>query len=126
MGILSNYRAVVGTRARREVVMAMTGGQLLVQLSSMPVTLALPSIARNFDASIEDAAWIVIVNLLVLGSTVFLGARLGDRYGHPKMFFIGAIIITVAAVFISAAQNLEQVIIFRGLQGLGAGPMLSR
>ena len=83
-GFIANYKAVVHSRERREVLMAMTGGQLLVQLSSLPVTLALPSIARDFGYSVDDAAWIVIANLLVLGSTVFLGARLGDRFGHPK------------------------------------------
>ena len=121
MGILSNYKEVLNTPQRREILIAMTGGQLLVQLSSMPVTLSLPSIARHFDASINDAAWIVIANLLVLGTTVFLGARLGDRFGHTKLFLIGAIIVTIGAVLIAAAQNLEQVIIFRGVQGLGAG-----
>ena len=112
---------MMNSRRRREVLMAMTGGQLLVQLSGLPVTLALPSMARHFDATIEEAAWIVIINLLVLGSTVFLGARLGDRYGHPKVFFIGTIIITVAAGLIASAGSLEQVIIFRGVQGFGAG-----
>ena len=121
MRILNNYKSVLNTPQRREVLIAMTGGQLLVQLSSMPVTLALPSIARHFEASINDAAGIVIANLLVLGCTVFLGARLGDRFGHTKVFLIGAIIVTIGAVLIAVAQNLEQVIIFRGLQGLGAG-----
>ena len=120
-GFIANYKAVVHSKERREVLMAMTGGQLLVQLSSLPVTLALPSIARDFGYSVDDAAWIVIANLLVLGSTVFLGARLGDRFGHPKMFFIGAIIITVGAVGIVAAQDLTQVIVLRGLQGSAQG-----
>ena len=53
------------------MLIAMTGGQLLVQLSSLPVTLALPSIARDFGYGVDEAAWIVIANLLVLGSTVF-------------------------------------------------------
>ena len=119
--LISNYRVVVRSVERRQVLTAMTGGQLLVQLSSLPVTLALPSIARDFGYSVNDAAWIVIANLLVLGSTVFLGARLGDRFGHPKVFFIGTIIITLGAVGIFAAQDITQVIILRGLQGLGAG-----
>ena len=120
-GIIANYKAVVNTPERRQVLTAMTGGQLLVQLSTLPVTLALPSIARDFGYSVGDAAWIVIINLLVVGSTVFLGARLGDRFGHPKVFFIGTIIITLGAVMIFAAQDLTQVIALRGLQGLGAG-----
>ncbi len=120
-GFIANYKSVVNTVERRQVLLAMTGGQLLVQLSSLPVTLALPSIARDFGYSIDDAAWIVIANLLVLGSTVFLGARLGDRFGHPRVFFLGTIIITLGAVGIVAAQDMSQVIILRGLQGLGAG-----
>ena len=47
-GFFSNYREVVNSVERRQVLIAMTGGQLLVQLSSLPVTLALPSIARDF------------------------------------------------------------------------------
>ena len=121
MGILSNYKEVVSSRDRREVLLAMTSGQLLVQLSSMPVTLALPSVARHFDVSLQDAAWIIIVNLMVLGSTVFIGARLGDRYGHPKVFFVGTILVTLGAALVATGQSLEQVIVWRGLQGLGAG-----
>jgi len=74
----------MNTPARRQVLTAITGGQLLVQLSSLPVTLALPSMARSFGTDLEEAAWIVILNLLVLGSTVLLGARLGDKFGHPQ------------------------------------------
>ena len=118
---IANYKSVVQTVERRQVLTAMTGGQLLVQLSSLPVTLALPSIARDFGYSVEEAAWIVIANLLVLGSTVFLGARLGDRFGHPKVFFIGTVIITLGAAGIVAAPELVYVIVLRGIQGFGAG-----
>ena len=100
---------------------AITGGQLLVQLSSLPVTLALPSMARDFGTDLESASWIVILNLLVLGATVMLGARLGDKFGHPKIFFLGAIIITVGAVLVAGSQSLMWVVVFRGVQGLGAG-----
>ena len=120
-GIIANYKEVLDTPARRQVLTAITGGQLLVQLSSLPVTLALPSMARSFGTGLEEAAWIVILNLLVLGSTVLLGARLGDKFGHPKVFFIGAVIITVGAVLIATSQTLMWVIAFRGVQGLGAG-----
>ena len=120
-GIIANYREIVNTPARRQVLTAITGGQLLVQLSSLPVTLALQSMASSFGTDLEKASWIVILNLLVLGATVMLGARLGDKFGHPKIFYFGAIIITLGAVLIASAQALEWVIAFRGLQGLGAG-----
>jgi len=75
--------------------------------------------ARSFGTDLEEAAWIVILNLLVLGSTVLLGARLGDKFGHPKVFFIGAIIITVGVVAIASSQTLLWVIVFRGGAGTG-------
>ena len=121
LGVIANYKEVVNTPERRQVLTSITGGQLLVQLSSLPVTLALPSMARSFGTDLETASWIVILNLLVLGSTVLLGARMGDKFGHPKIFFIGAIIITVGAVAIASSQTLFWVIVFRGVQGLGAG-----
>jgi MFS family permease len=111
----------MNTPERRQVLTAITGGQLLVQLSSLPVTLALPSMARDFGTDLESASWIVILNLLVLGATVMLGARLGDKFGHPKIFFLGAIIITVGAVLVAGSQSLMWVVVFRGVQGLGAG-----
>ena len=115
--IIANYKEIANTPERRQVLTAITGGQLLVQLSSLPVTLALPSMARSFGTGLEEASWIVILNLLVLGSTVLLGARMGDKFGHPKVFYIGAIIITVGVVLIASSQTLTWVIAFQGLQG---------
>ena len=120
-GMIANYRAILDTPERRQVLIAMAAGQLLVQLSSLPVTLAVPSISRSFGIDAAETALIVIVNLMVLGSTVFLGARLGDRFGHPKVFFIGAVVITLAGAMIVISENLMQIVAFRALQGLGAG-----
>ena len=86
MGILSNYKEVVSSRDRREVLLAMTSGQLLVQLSSMPVTLALPSVARHFDVGLQDAAWIIIVNLMVLVALCFWAPALATGTATPRCF----------------------------------------
>ena len=70
---------------------------MLVQLSSLPVALSLPTLSKYFDTSIDDAAWVVIVYLLVLGSLVLLAARLGDRFGHNRVFFIGIVASTIGS-----------------------------
>jgi len=46
IGIIANYKEIVNTPGRRQVLTSITDGQLLVQLSSLPVTLAMPSMAR--------------------------------------------------------------------------------
>lgn len=108
------------TPMRRQVVVALSAAYLLVQVSSFPVALTLPSIADHFNVSVTTAAWVMIANLLVLGSTVYLAAKLGDRYGHKEAFFIGIVIITLAAAGAAFSQSLEQLIICRALQGIGA------
>jgi len=62
----------------------------------MPVALTIPTVARYFDVEVSQAAWMVIARLLLLGSTVFLAARLGQKYGHVRVYFIGATIMCVA------------------------------
>ena len=49
-----------------------------------------------------------------------LGARLGDRYGHARVFFIGLVLSTLGSILIAASTSLLQVIIWRGLTGLGS------
>ena len=120
MSLFSNYRDLFNTAHQRHVLIAMSMAYLLVQVASFPIALSLPSIADHFDTSLASASWVVVAELLALGSTVFLAARLGDRYGHNKIFFIGAVIATVSGGLAGFSDSLTQLIILRGLQGVGA------
>ena len=120
MGLLSNYRDVLNTPARRQVMLALCSTFLLVQVASFPVALTLPSIAEDFAIDVETAAWVLVAELLALGATVYLAAKLGDRYGHSRIFFFGIVITTIGAVAAGFAMDFTQLLIFRGLQGLGA------
>ncbi len=75
--------------------MALTGASMLVQLSSLPVALSIPTLSEYFETGIDETAWMVIVYLAVLGSFVLLAASLGDRYGHGRVFFIGILTSTI-------------------------------
>ncbi len=120
MGLLANYREVLNTPARRQVMLALCSTFLLVQVASFPVALALPSIAEDFLIDVETAAWVLVAELLVLGATVYLAAKLGDRYGHNRIFFFGIVITTLGAVAAGFAMDFTQLLLFRGVQGLGA------
>ena len=82
MDLLSNYREILGTDGRRKVILALAVTFLLVQVASFPISLILPSLANDFNITITTAAWIMVSELLLLGSTVFLAAKIGGRYGH--------------------------------------------
>ena len=97
----------------------LASSQMLVQLSSMPIAMTIPSVARDFDIEVSKAAWMVIVRLLMLGSTVFLSARLGEKYGHARVYFIGIILLSVASVLAATSFDFNQLILWSGLVGVG-------
>ena len=124
MSLLSAIGPLVATRRRREVLVALTGASMLVQLSSLPVALSIPTLSKYFGTSIEDTAWLVIAYLLALGSFVLLGARIGDRFGHSRVFFIGILISTLGTGVIALSQELWHVVAWRAVTGLGAALIL--
>ena len=119
LNVVGAYRKLGTNRQRRETMIALASTQLLVQLSSIPIALAIPSISRHFDVDVAQAAWLVIVRLLVLGSTVFLAARLGEKYGHARMYLLGAVILCVGSTLAATSFSLNQLIFWSGLVGIG-------
>lgn len=119
VNVLATFRELGTDRQRRETLIGLASTQMLVQLSSMPIAMAIPSIARHFEVEVSQAAWMVIIRLLMLGSTVFLAARLGEKYGHVRVYFIGAIIMCVASVLSASALSLNQLILWSGFVGIG-------
>ena len=120
MAMLGAITPLLSSRTRKEVLLGLTAAYMLVQLSSLPVALSLPTLAKHFNTSIDDVAWIIIVYLLVLGSLVLLAARLGDRFGHTRVFFAGLVASTVGSILIAFSQDLWQMVLWRGIAGLGS------
>ena len=119
INVLSTFRELGTNRQRRETMIALASTQMLVQLSSMPIAMTIPSVARHFDVEVSQAAWMVIIRLLMLGSTVFLAARLGEKFGHVRIFMIGAVVMLVGSALSAAAMNLNQLILWSGVVGVG-------
>ena len=71
LNVIGAFRELGTDKQRRDTMIALASTQLLVQLSSIPIALTIPSVARYFDVDVAQAAWLVIVRLLVLGSTAF-------------------------------------------------------
>ncbi len=106
------------------MLVAVTVGYLLVQLSSLPVAISLPTLADQFGVSIADVALMVVVYLVMLGAFVLLAARLGDRVGHAPVFFFGIVALTTASGFIALSTDLWQVVAFRAVAGLGSAMIM--
>jgi EmrB/QacA subfamily drug resistance transporter len=94
--------------------------QFMVILDATIVNVALPSIQRDLEMSDSDLQWIVNAYTLMFGGFLLLGGRAGDLAGRKKVFLVGLVVFTVASLLNGLAPSSEVLIIFRGLQGLGA------
>lgn len=119
LNVIGNFKELGTDRQRKETLIGLAATQLLVQLASMPIALVIPSVARHFDVNVAEAAWMVVIRLLMLGSTVFLAARLGQKYGHARIYFIGAIVLSMGSVMAATSFSTMQLILWSGLVGIG-------
>jgi len=94
--------------------------QFMVILDATIVNVALPSIQNDLGMSDADLQWIVNAYTLMFGGFLLLGGRAGDLAGRKKIFLVGLVVFTVASLLNGLAPSSEVLIVFRGLQGLGA------
>jgi EmrB/QacA subfamily drug resistance transporter len=94
--------------------------QFMVILDATIVNVALPSIQRDLEMSDSDLQWIVNAYALVFGGFLLLGGRAGDLVGRKRVFLVGVVVFSVASLLNGLAPSSEFLIVFRGLQGLGA------
>ncbi|MDB5161173.1 MAG: frnF [Candidatus Saccharibacteria bacterium] len=91
----------------------------MIVLDSTIVNVALPSIRTDLHFSQASLAWVVNAYLLTFGGFLLLGGRLGDLYGHRKLFLIGLTVFTLASLGCGLAPSQHVLIVARALQGLG-------
>jgi EmrB/QacA subfamily drug resistance transporter len=82
---------------------------------------ALPSVARDFHASLSNAQWVTIGYLLSLAVMVPSSGWIGDRFGTRRTYLVALTVFTGASVMCGLAGSLSELIIFRVVQGLGGG-----
>lgn len=94
--------------------------QVMVILDATIVNVALPAIAKALHfQSDSELQWIITAYALTFGGFLLLGGRLADLFGRRKMFLAGTALFAVASLTAGLAQDPLQIIIFRGIQGLG-------
>ncbi len=89
-------------------------------LDNLVVNVALPTMQRDLDASTSQLQWIVSAYTLVFASLQITAGGLGDRFGRKRWFLIGIVIFTVTSFAAAFVNTIEQLIVMRALQGIGA------
>jgi EmrB/QacA subfamily drug resistance transporter len=94
-------------------------GSLMIVLDTTIVNVALPSIRTDLGFSQTSLAWVVNAYLLTFGGFMLLGGRLGDLFGHRKLFLIGIAAFTLSSAACGLANSQLFLIVARAVQGLG-------
>src|SRR5215204_1085049 len=94
-------------------------GDLMIVLDGTIVNVALPSIRDDLGFSQTSLAWVVNAYLLTFGGFLLLGGRLGDLFGHRRMFLSGIGLFTAASLACGLASSQGFLIAARAVQGLG-------
>ena len=103
------------------VVLALiTLAQFMIVVDATIVQVALPSIGKEFDVSVNGLQWIVTAYGLTLAGFLMLSGRIGDIYGYKKLFIIGVLLFSLASLIGGLAPSEIVLILARVVQGLGA------
>jgi EmrB/QacA subfamily drug resistance transporter len=105
------------------VTIALMLGMSLAALDTTIVGTALPSIVGKLGG-ITLYSWVFSAYLLTSTTTVPIYGKLADLFGRKPLFLFGTALFLIGSIASGAAQSMEQLIVFRAIQGLGAGAVL--
>lgn len=109
------YRSARG----RWVLVATVLGSAIAFIDATVVTIALPRIADELDATTADLQWTVNGYALTLAAFLLLGGSLGDRFGRRRVFLVGVVWFAVASLACALAPTVGLLVAARALQGVG-------
>jgi EmrB/QacA subfamily drug resistance transporter len=106
-------------RTRWLALYVLCAASLMIVLDTTIVNVALPSIRNSLHFSQTSLAWVVNAYLLTFGGFLLLGGRLGDLYGHRRLFLAGISLFTAASLACGLSTTQGALVAARAVQGVG-------
>jgi EmrB/QacA subfamily drug resistance transporter len=106
------------------IVSALMLAMLLSALDQTIVSTALPKIASDLNG-LGKYSWVATIYLLTSAISTPLYGKISDMFGRKKIFQSAIVIFLLGSVLCGAAQSMNQLILFRGIQGIGAGGLMT-
>ncbi|MEU6803505.1 MDR family MFS transporter [Streptomyces neyagawaensis] len=110
-------------RSVRVVLFALMIAMLLAMLDNMIVGTAMPTIVGDLGG-LSHLSWVVTAYTLATAASTPIWGKLGDLYGRKSVFLTSIVIFLIGSALSGMAQDMDQLIGFRALQGLGAGGLM--
>ena len=117
----------IAPASRREVRTVFAGLMLALMLASLDqniVGVALPRIVSDLGG-LSHLSWVVTSFLLTSTATTPLYGKLSDMYGRKPLFIAAILIFLVGSILCGLSGSMTQLVVFRGIQGLGAGGLMT-
>lgn len=102
------------------ILLGVSLGVLMGTLDSSIVNIALRTLVVDLDTTFAKVEWVVLSYLLVVTALILGVARLGDMFGKKQLYTGGLVLFTIGSVLCGLAPNIDWLIGFRAVQGLGA------
>ncbi len=97
---------------------------LIIMLDVTVVNVSIPRILTDFHADIANVQWVFNAYTLAFAASLITFGRLGDMYGHKTLFMLGLLVFGTGSVMSGASPDINWLIAFRGLQGIGGAMMM--
>jgi EmrB/QacA subfamily drug resistance transporter len=94
-------------------------GSSMTFIDGTVVNVALPALQSALHATMAEVQWVVESYALFLAALLLIGGSLGDLYGRRKVFVAGVVIFSAASAWCGFAADITQLIVARGVQGVG-------
>lgn len=108
------------TRRQKVITFGLMMGLFLAALEGTVVSTAMPTIVAQLGG-LEVYSWVFSIYMLSSTTTIPIFGRLSDLYGRKPVYFLGVALFLAGSALSGQAQNMTQLILFRALQGTGAG-----
>ena len=106
------------------VAIVFVAGVFMDILDTTSVNVALPTLAREFDATTSQIEWVILGYLLSLAVWIPASGWIGDRFGTKKIYLLALVMFTGASVLCGTADSITELTAFRILQGVGGGMLV--
>ena len=101
------------------VLLVLCTGFFMILLDTTIVNVAIPAMSTGLNTTLDQILWVLNAYILVYAVLLITAGRLGDLYGQRNLFAIGLAIFTLASALCGFAQNANELIAARVLQGVG-------
>ncbi|MGI8461109.1 MAG: MFS transporter [Solirubrobacterales bacterium] len=117
-------RFITEDNAKWWALAAMCFALFMIMLDNTVMNVALPSIQREFDASIGALEWTINAYTLAFAVLLATGGRLGDIFGRRRAFLFGVVVFAVSSATAGLAPTEAALVVSRVVQGIGAAFMM--